>query len=493
MSTATLNLSPEQRAEQELERICGDHVYDPHGWVYFAFDWVKSGRKPRKWQDSLLADMSKQLQKGAPIPKVARRALRYAVRSGHGPGKSALISWIILWAMSCHQDMSGIVTAGTESQLLNKTWRELSVWLDRCITKHWFKKTGTALFHVSNPSVWRVTAEAWNAAKSDTFQGLHSESFVLIIYDEASSIDPLIWEASQGGLTDGDALWLAFGNPVYNSGPFYDCFNKHSNLWNCVQVNCLDVEGLAQAEIQSWIDAYGMDSDYVRVRVLGEFPIKGFASLISAQTVADAMKRTIPIDEVHYHPVIMGVDCAHMGDDKSAIVVRKGPKTLLYKTFMGIKAPQLVDIIASYIDEYRPDMTFIDMGNIGAAVVDYLVDALKYDNIDGIHFQGESSDPACLNKRAEMWKKMSEWILTADIPDIPLLSDEFTMPSYHFENRNSLMQLEKKTDTKKRLGHSPDGADAFALTFAHPVNARSMSGVESSGRQSTVCANYERY
>ena len=76
------------------------------------------------------------------------------------------------------------------------------------------------------------------------------------------------------------------------------------------------------------------------------------------------------------------------------------------------------------------------------------------------------------NKRAEIWGEMRDWLPQADIPfeDIELKNDLET-PQYGFNNREQI-QLEKKSDMKKRGLNSPDKGDALALTFAERLGAR---------------------
>jgi hypothetical protein len=58
--------------------------------------------------------------------------LQIAIASGHGPGETALVAWIILWAMLTEADTRGVVTANTESQLRTQTWAELAKWFRLC-------------------------------------------------------------------------------------------------------------------------------------------------------------------------------------------------------------------------------------------------------------------------------------------------------------------------------------------------------------------------
>jgi hypothetical protein len=98
---------------------------DPLLFVQEAFPWGGQGplsehQGPDIWQ----ADVLSQIRDGLSPHK----ALQIAIASGHGPGKSALVAWIILWSISTEVDARGVVTANTETQLRTKTWAEVSKW-----------------------------------------------------------------------------------------------------------------------------------------------------------------------------------------------------------------------------------------------------------------------------------------------------------------------------------------------------------------------------
>jgi hypothetical protein len=68
------------------------------------------------------------LRGGRDAADAINKAIQIAVASGHGIGKSALVSWLLLWSMTTFEDTKGVVTANTEVQLRTKTWAELSKW-----------------------------------------------------------------------------------------------------------------------------------------------------------------------------------------------------------------------------------------------------------------------------------------------------------------------------------------------------------------------------
>ena len=157
------------------------------------------------------------------------QAIQLAVASGHGIGKTALVSWIILWAISTKPDARGVVTANTETQLKTKTWAELGKWFHMFIGKDFFSLTATALFakDSAHERTWRIDMVPWCERNTEAFAGLHNkERRILVVFDEASAIPDVIWETTEGALTDANTeiIWCVFGNPTRNTGRFRECF-----------------------------------------------------------------------------------------------------------------------------------------------------------------------------------------------------------------------------------------------------------------------------
>src|SRR3990172_8800608 len=201
---------------------------DPFGFVLFAFPWQEPGTElefktgPEEWQVVVLQDL------GAGVISFSE-AIQIARTSGHGIGKSALVSWIILWAISTYEDTKGVITANTENQLKTKTWVELAKWYRLFIARDFFQMTATAIFSrdPEHERTWRIDMVPWSERNTEAFAGLHNKGRrIVLIMDEASAIPDVIWETSEGALTDADTqiIWCAFGNPTRNSGRFKECF-----------------------------------------------------------------------------------------------------------------------------------------------------------------------------------------------------------------------------------------------------------------------------
>jgi hypothetical protein len=476
--------------ETELADQASEYYADPLGFVLWAFDWgvgdLVGIDGPDDWQRDYLEEVGRQVRERGFDGIHAVEPIRCATASGHGIGKSALTAWLILWVMSTRPHAKGIVTANTSSQLETKTWAELAKWLRRCVTGHWFRlssgKMSMRVAHRDHPETWRCDAQTCREENSEAFAGLHAaNSTPFYIFDEASAVPDKIWEVAEGGLTDGEPMWFVFGNPTRNTGRFRECFGRFRHRWATRQIDSRSARMPNKQQIQQWVDDYGEDSDFVRVRVRGVFPRAGSNQLIGADVVDDAQRREAVA--LLTDPLVIGVDVARFGDDQSVIYTRKGrdARTWPAQKFRGIDTMQLAARVAQHAQELRADAVFVDGGGVGGGVVDrlrqlhvHVIEVQFGAKADGLTFTGEAA--RCANKRAEMWVLMRDWLKGGGaIAGDPELAADLTAVEYGFTVDNAIM-LEKKADMKKRGLASPDVGDALALTFSYPVAPRTTGG-----------------
>lgn len=459
-----------------------------------AFPWGEVGTDlalhpgPDTWQIQILTEIKDGL-------RTMQGAIQEAVASGHGPGKSALVAWLILWALSTFADTKGVVTANTEVQLRTKTWPELAKWHRLFIARHWFNFTATALYSADpdHEKTWRVDAIAWSERNTEAFAGLHNQGKrIVVIFDEASAIPDVIWETTEGALTDADTeiIWCAFGNPTRNTGRFRECFGRYRHRWHTHQVDSRTARLTNKTQIQQWIDDYGEDSDFVRVRVRGVFPRAGSMQFIASDVAEAAMTDEREVSGTLEDALIFGVDVARFGDDQSVIYFRRGrdARSIPPIKLRGVDTMTLAARVMDEAKNRQPDAIFVDGGGVGGGVIDRL--RMLHQPVIEVQFGGKpdrsqnSQDGQVIyaNKRAEMWGLMRDWLRGGWIPnDLDLLAD-LTGVEYGYVLKDGLdaIQLEKKADMKKRGLASPDSADALALTFAYAVapsdHSRIISG-----------------
>lgn len=465
-----------------LHKQAHEFRHNPLGFIYFAFDEINI----YDWQIDVLKKIGVALKKG---DADKHQAIKSAVSSGHGIGKSALVAWLILWAMTTEADTKGVITANTETQLKSKTWAELGKWYNVFRYKNWFKFTATALFssNTDYERTWRIDMIPWSERNTEAFAGLHNMGKrILLIYDEASAIPDAIWEVSEGALTDEDTeiIWCVFGNPTRNSGRFRECFGRLKYRWNHVQIDSRDVPGTNKSQIQQWIDDYGEDSDFVRVRVKGVFPRAGDNQFIPADIVIDAAERKLNRSIWGQAHKFIGVDVARFGSDQSVILRRQGDKVFEPVCYRGIDTMELAGFVYEQYKDWQADTIFIDGVGVGGGVVDRLTQ-LALPVID-VQAGAQAKDKRMyINVRAEMWGQMRDWLRgEVELPKNQELIDELTQPEYGF-NAKMQIQLESKDDMKKRGLSSPDIADSLALTFFsnYRMGNSSFSGRRVTNRQ----------
>lgn len=452
-------------AEIQLQEDIADLLDNPYAFVMYAFDWgvgeLRDEAGPDEWQTEILKYIGSKCL-------TVQDALRIAVRSGHGIGKTALIAWIILWFISTRPNPQIVVTANTGIQLETKTWRELAKWHKLAINQHWFTWTATKFYNNEHPETWFAAPITWSKERAQSFAGTH-EKYVLMIFDEGSEIDDVIWETAEGSMTTKEAMWVVFGNPTKNTGRFSECFKKYRHRWHCKEIDSRTAKKANQKQIQHWIEDYGEDSDFVRVRVKGMEPRSSSHQMFPYDLVERAMGRQIHISQYQYAPAILGCDIARSPTgDQTVFTVRQGLAVTHAKAYRGINTMQSANYICELIEQYKVDACFVDEGAMGAGVIDRCKQ-LGYEVI-AVNFGSKNVDKKkYYNKGAEMWNAMLLWMEAGGcIPDDKELRDELTSREYGYASDFTQLQLQSKED----MSFSPDKADSLSLTFAMPVQKK---------------------
>lgn len=470
-----------EEVKSKLVALAKECKHDPLLFVQKAFKWGQGSLEgmtgPDIWQTKLLSHIRDEIAKGESVAKV----IQAAIAAGHGVGKSGCVAWLILWSICTCADTRGVVTANTDTQLRTKTWAELSKWYNLCRFRIWFELSATSIVsrQKGHDKTWRIDAIPWSENNPEAFAGMHNQGKrLLVIFDEASAIADQIWEVIEGAMTDRDTqiLWLAFGNPTRSSGRFFECFNRFRNIWWTMHVDGREAAITNKEVLAKYIETYGIDSDFVKVRVLGEFPSSSDMQFISRNCVREAQERVLPHIPYTRITAIVGVDVARFGGDKSVLCVRFGQdaKSVARQSFSGLDGWQLGAKCAEFHNHLMRMgvgrvIINIDGGGVGASPADWL--RKNGYPVNEINFGSGADDPRLYkNKRAEMWGRMKEWLVQGGcIEKDHELETDLTGVEYDYTPTNQII-LEKKEDMKKRGLASPDNADALALTFAIKVN-----------------------
>lgn len=467
---------------------------DPLAFTLGAYPWGVPGTVLEKFDgpDDWSKDLFELIRLGLLNPS---EAIQIATASGHGIGKSATVSWIILWAFCTFPDTRGVITANTETQLKTKTWAELGKWFNLCwFTRDHFTLTATALFSKDpdRERTWRIDMIPWSEKNPAAFAGLHNQGKrILLIFDEASEIADVIWETAEGALTDADTeiLWLVFGNPTRNSGRFRECFEggRHSEFWQSRQIDSRSVKVTNKGRFDKWIKAYGLDSDFVRIRVLGQFPRVGEMEFFSAADIDAAMSADREVFVDAFTPLAIGVDVARFGSNNSVIFPRKGrdARSIPRKVFNGISTVELANHIHGAYVEWRPDGIFIDGGGVGGGVVDQVRNQRLHcievqfggkDIITGIH--NDTSGEKYANMRSAIYGALRAWLKSGMLPRDDTLRTAMLAIRYTFNKKDEIQLVSKDDLLEDNPGLVLDDLDALALTFGGPLARNPHAGSE---------------
>lgn len=487
--------------ELQLATDIGRFFDDPLGFVMYAYPWdsdptlqlVKLQSPwnlvyaceygPDAWACELLDYIGQQVREHGFDGTHAVEPIQVAVSSGHGIGKSAIAAWLTHWIMSTRPHSRGVVTANTAEQLASKTWAGVSAWVKRSVNAHWFTittgKGAMKMVHNQHPDTWRVDAQTSREENSESFAGLHAASSTpWYLFDEASAIPAKIWEVAEGGKTDGEPMHFVFGNPTRNTGAFAECFGKMRHRWKTFQIDSRSVQITNKARIAGWVSDYGEDSDFVRVRVRGIFPRASSMQFIPRDLVDDAMTREMHAYSPHTRVALVGVDVARFGGDASTIYTRmqRDGRTYPPKEYRELDTMQLASKVGEHINELKSlgmrVIVFVDGGGVGGGVIDRLRQ-LEHEVIE-VNFGGKPDDPRKYkDKSAEMWDRVKAWLPTGYLPEPEsefgeVLAADLTGREYGYTDASQIV-LERKEHMKERGLASPDHADGFALTFAHPA------------------------
>lgn len=500
-----------READLDLATEMADLSEDPLEWVRFAYPWGEGELRhfdgPDNWQSGFLNEWGQEIRLRGFDGFTPVLPIRFSTTSGHGVGKSALTAWIADFILSTRPHSKGIVSANSIPQLETKTWAEIAKWTKMCITSRWFRVTSgrgsLKIVHRLHPETWRLDGMAWSKDRPAAFAGLHAAtSTPFYIFDEASEIARIILETAMGGLTDGEPMFFMFSNPTASSGFFFDSHHDMRHRYKTFRVDSRTARMTNKKLIQEWIDDWGIDSPFVQVRVLGDFPVQGNRNLISSALVTAAMAPERAPNYTANDPVIIGVDVARYGFNESTIYVRRGrdARTVEPKIFRGLDTVQLAHEVRKINEDLYADAINVD-GGFGHGVIDVLR-GWGVPNVNEIHNSAPSPDDDCANmitymmKLARDWLKQSNACMFAD----PILKRQLASREYSMVEgkRGTALKIEPKEAMEKDDSkESPDRADGFCLTFAVPVAMRDVertkaiiAGVAPSG---VVGVEYDRF
>lgn len=413
------------------------------------------------------------------VLEAVRDHRRVAVRSAHGVGKTSIAARVALWWLAAFERSIVITTASTWMQVREQLWREIAV-----------------AFHAAGGFVDGVLTDTrlelgtdWFALGLSTdaperFAGYHAER-LLVVIDEASGVSEAVWEAAESLLTTPGSHLLAIGNPLRTAGSFYRAFTSERELYHLISISALEspavtgesvsAAALAQLVGPDWVDsrrkAWGERSPLWQARVLGEFPSTSDDTVCSLEQVEAAQKRRLPAGE----PVVVACDVARYGSDETVIATRQGARVRLADRYVGRDtmetAGRVLVAARALVAGGAPASAIrlvVDDAGVGGGVTDRLREVGEF-AVLAFTGAGQAWQPSDYpNRRSEAWFQFAEQLPRLDLDQDAQLAADLVAPRYSIDSRARRV-VESKSDTKRRLGRSPDRADAVLMAVSAPA------------------------
>jgi hypothetical protein len=420
---------------------------------------------------------------------------KVTVRSGHLTGKSSAASWIIFWFLETF-DFSRIpCTAPSAHQLTDVLWAELSKWRRAADALSAQRKDPrrfwlSALFTLTTESLYDPGAREWGAVartakkeNPEALQGMHAEH-ILYVIDEASGVPEEVYEAAEGALASQNARVLMLGNPTRTTGTFHASHHQNRREYTPLHFRSQD-STLPTADpdyrprlVRKW----GEGSNVVRVRADGEFPRQEDDVLISLDHTEPCTTREPRPGEGRRR---LGVDVARQGSDRSVLVLRHGGVVEHIQIFSKQDTMHTVGCIVAVLAPWQVEEVDVDVIGLGAGVYDRLAELKRQGAIScavlAVNVAQEAppvrhpADAKPRLLRDFLWLEMARWLreespvfTASDREACQDLAGELATVKFHLDS-NGCVVIEDKDAMKKRLGMSPDLADALGCTFCPPA------------------------
>lgn len=428
---------------------------------------------PDRWQDRALEAFPHQ-------PRMALQACT-------GPGKTAVLG-LIGWNFLLTRPHPAIgATSISGDNLKANLWTELARLRARApLLEHLFEMTNNEIFLREHPKTWKLQARTWSKdANAETIgkalKGLHAK-YVMWLLDETgdypAAILPTVEAIFSGEPTEAHVVQA--GNPLKRSSILFMASSRFRQDWYVIEITADPDEPertprVSVEHARREIEKYGRDDPWVRVNILGKFPLSDINALITEDEVKASMKRYYREHDIGNAAKVLSVDVAREGDDASVIFRRQGLQCFPLERHRGVLGPQGAGRVARIWNDWGADGCFVDMtGGYGSSWFDSLVTLGK--SPIGVMYSGAAHNAdRYFNKRAEMYFDAVEWIRRGGAlplpegrePEASELFKALTQVTYSY--RGDRFLLEDKHQFKERLKFSPDESDAFVQTFAEPL------------------------
>ncbi len=457
--------------------------------------------EPDGWQDEALLAIAD--------PKY----VRYAIRANKGPGKTAWLSWVIYWFLTCYPNSNITATAITGENLRDNLWKELALWRSRSkilqLMFIWSKERIYSADKLHEASWW-CSARKWAkdadpAQQANTLAGLHAQ-YVMAIVDEAGGVPDGVVDAAEGilanlGVKGGMGKVIITGNPTHVEGPLYRAFEMNPDQWWRMHLTADPIfkhrlkndpisrfTNLVSQEnyVEPLIKRYTRQSSVVLVNAFGEFPLGVSDAIVTLQQYRNAVTawHEPPIETLNN---ILGVDVARLGSNETVVCRRRDRHLLGFDSWVGNRTTESADKIEKIWDEGNWQEIRIDDVGAGGGVTDILLRKSELRMVEGKRpiivvpidvgstaFMTDEEKNKHLNLRSILYMDLQETFVDEKICIHPAIEETTTL----MEEGSTLLidwsdrskrKIESKKFYKKRTGRSPDYLDATMLAWADRV------------------------
>ena len=457
---------------------------DPYQLAAGIFEARELGHDPGAWAKDRAGVFlwSKQREIAASI--VQNR--RTAVQSAHGLGKSFLAATLASWWVDVHpaDETMVVTTAPSLDQVHAILWEEIRGLHDRASLPGVVQRTDRWLVGGRLVGMGRKPPDYSESA----FQGIHRR-FVLVILDEACGIPAWLWTAVETITTGDDCRILAIGNPDDPNSHFKRLCQGQPG-WQPFKISCFDSPNFTGEEIPEslkglltgtrWVEdrkaEWGEDNPLYIAKVLGEFPSDHPWSVVRMTDVY-ACRLEAPRSAKERVPVELGVDVGG-GGDETVIRERCGMVAGREWREHSDKPEKISRLIISAIKEAGASSVKIDSIGIGSGVVGELrnLKELGFHNarIVGVNVAEKAHQPEkYFNLRSQLWWECGRLAAEDRAWDLSRMDNADATIAQLLETRyehdiKGRVKVEPKDDIRKRLGRSPDNADALLLAYHTP-------------------------